>query len=131
MDERRHYPRLKINLDVKFALLIPHETFTALSLAGRTTDLAIGGMRLRTEDLEREQYLSILRGQSSIKVSLNHKSFITPIMLRGQVVWCDYHDATANEKKHCFLGVSFYNFTEGALEEYSNVLEQLEKEQQT
>jgi hypothetical protein len=120
--ERRKCPRYQVALDCMVSLLIPHQTFTPHAIRGVTVDLSHEGMRLKTYSLGKADFLELLRGMSHVKIEIADPYHDHPIHLRGQVVWADYHDKTERDNAHCFLGISFYEFTEQARREFHEVM---------
>jgi hypothetical protein len=124
--ERRRSNRFRLQADVMLTLLIPNETFSPFSLRGVALDVSIGGIRVKTYQLNKKDYLATLHGMSHAKLVLNLPHVEDPIHLAGRVVWTEFHEAKGEEKSHCLLGVSFYKFSDDALDDFQEVLNSLE-----
>ncbi|MDK2970351.1 MAG: hypothetical protein PWP23_106 [Candidatus Sumerlaeota bacterium] len=129
--ERRRSARYRIALDCMVSLLIPHQTFTPHSIRGVTVDIAGEGMRLKTYSLTKKDFLDLIKGMSHVKIDIDDPFSEHPISLRGRVVWADYHDKTENDNPHCFLGISFYEFTPQAQRDFHDVMSRIERSSTT
>ena len=121
-DERRRFQRLPISGEVLMSVLMPHNTFSTFSIRGIATDISIGGMRIKTYQLQRQQYLDMIRGMSHAKLELRLPFLDEPLYFRGILAWSEYHDPTNREPAHCYLGLAFHEFTEEAQREFGEVL---------
>lgn len=122
--EKRKHRRLKISAEAHMTLLIPNQTFSPFTIRGIGTDISLSGICIKSYQLSKPDYLSLIRGMSHVKVSLFLPIFDEPIQLRGQVVWADFHDSKGvNDKAFCQLGISYYEFTLEAKQDLVEVFE--------
>lgn len=124
--DRRRHPRVRIQADVQFTILIPTETFSPYSYKGVTSDISMGGLCLRTGQIDRGNYLTLIREIRYVKIRLYLPNLEEPLHLRGRVAWWDFHDARGTDPSYCILGISFHTFTEEAGEEFRSILSELQ-----
>lgn len=124
--DRRRFPRVKIQADVQFTILIPTETFSPYSYRGVTLDISMGGICLRTGQIDRDNYLRLIREIRYVKLRLYLPNLDEPLHLRGRVAWWDFHDVRGDQPSFCILGIAFHDFTEEAGEEFRAILSELE-----
>lgn len=104
--ERRLAARLSMSVDLMLTIMMPEETFTPFKRRGVTRDLSLGGLCIKTYQLTKQDYLSLLKMIRYAKIELEPAPGKV-INLRGQIVWMDYHDATKYDRAHCLLGICF------------------------
>lgn len=109
--ERRRHLRLPINLDLMLTIVLPEETFTPYKRRGVTTDLSASGACIKTYQLSRRDFSSLMKAIRFAKLELEPPGQ-APITLKGQIVWMDYHDATKFDRSYCMLGISLVNVPE-------------------
>lgn len=125
--ERRHYPRLKIEAPTTFTILIPTETFSPYNFKATTTDISLGGLCMRTGQIDKSNYLTLIREVRYVKLDLTLPNLEDPLHLRGRVAWWDFHDARGTKPSFCMLGIAFHTFTEEAKSDFLQILLDLEK----
>lgn len=130
-DERRRYPRLKYKADVSFTILIPTETFSPYNYKAFTTDLSMGGLCMKTGQIDRKNFQTLIREIRYVKLNIYLPILDEALRLRGRVAWWDFHDARGTQPSFCMLGVAFHDFTDEAREEFLQILLNLEKHVET
>lgn len=126
-NDRRTNPRVRVQAEVLFSLLIPHETFSPRTYRGTTLDVSLGGMCFRCPNVPKDVYRQVLRGLSHAKLEVRFPTHEDPILLRGKIVWVDYHDPAGGKPAYCNFGVSYYSFTPEALSDYRQILEEVDR----
>lgn len=104
--ERRTEVRYRIPVPVTLFLLFPEETFSVREHKAIAADISLSGCRLRVDNLDKHDYLKLLRQIRFAKVIFD---FATSglVEVRGRLVWLDYHDAKGSDIAHCHLGIHF------------------------
>jgi hypothetical protein len=104
--ERRVEVRYRIPLPVALFLLFPEETFSVREHKAIAADISLSGCRLRVDNLDKHDYLKLLRQIRFAKVVFDFAN-LGMIEVRGRLVWLDYHDAKGSDIAHCHLGIHF------------------------
>jgi hypothetical protein len=123
---RRAHTRIRFSAEASFHILLPTETFSPYHYRGTVTDISLGGLCVRTTQIDRATYTNLLREVRHVKISIRLPITPEPIYLRGKVVWWDFHDGRGLSPAYCNLGVSFHAFTPEAQAEFGALLDNLQ-----
>ncbi len=127
--ERRQAKRLPISAEGMLTILVPEETFTPQQARCVATDISMSGMRLKSYQLTKNDYLQMLKGLRHAKVALLDLPYLdSPLEIRAMVVWVEYHDGRGKDQPHCVLGLSFTRMEEIVLQRLEYVIDRLRAE---
>lgn len=105
--DRRQAKRLPISATALLAIIIPDQTFTPNNVRSLATDISLTGMKVRSHQMTKEDYLRLIRGVNFAKVQVELPYLEEPLELKGKVVWVEYRDRTETEPASCVMGISF------------------------
>lgn len=108
--ERRKFPRFSFTAEAMMAVMIPQETFTPLGIRAVVSDISSTGLRVKTYQLGKTDYLELLKGVHYAKIAFDLPDVEESIEAKTSIVWVEYHDRTATDQAHCILGMRFERF---------------------
>jgi len=108
--ERRRFPRFAFTADAMMAIMIPEQTFTPLGIRSTVSDISRTGLRVKTYQLGKKDYLELLRSVHYAKIAFDLPGVEESIEAKTSIVWVEYHDRTASDQAHCILGMTFERF---------------------
>lgn len=127
--ERRQAKRLPISAEGMLTIMVPEETFTPQQLRCVATDISLSGMRVKSYQITKTDYLQLLKGVRNAKASLDLPYLNSPLQLRATIVWVEYHDgSTGRDKAHAVLGLSFSRMPDDVLPRLEYVIDRLNAE---
>ncbi len=127
--DRRKAKRLPISAEGMLTILVPEETFTPQVVRCVATDISMSGMRLKSYQLGKNDYLQMLKGLRHAKVALDLPYLDAPLQVRAMIVWVEYHDGTGKDRQeHCLLGLSFTHRDDSVLQRLEYVIDRLTAE---
>lgn len=105
--DRRQAKRLPISATALMAVIIPDQTFTPNNLRAVATDISLTGLKVRSHQMSKDDYLRLIRGINFAKVQVDLPYLEEPLELKGKVVWVEYRDRTETESACCLMGIAF------------------------
>ena len=105
--DRRVAKRLSISATALMAIVIPDQTFTPNNLRAVATDISLTGLKVKSHQMTKDDYLKLIRGVNFAKVQVDLPYLEDPLELKGKVVWVEYHDRTESEAPCCLMGIAF------------------------
>ena len=105
--DRRRYRRNPVNIEARFKILRPRESYNAVALRGSLLDLSRSGARAEVSNLLQADYQQILRNPQLRYISVRCTLPGTEDMTRlfGSIVHFDYHGEDIDPA--CHVGISF------------------------
>jgi len=104
--DRRHQGRLALNAEALIRLILPEETLSPRSFRGVATDISPEGMKVRTYQVERDQFLHLRRHTTLLcDVTIELPYLHDPLQMRGVVAWMHYEEGNRKEGDHVVIGV--------------------------
>lgn len=110
VSERRRFPRFAFTADAMMAIMIPEQTFTPLGIRAVVSDISGSGMRVKSYQLGKKDYLELLKSVHYAKIAFDLPGVEESIEAKTSIVWVEYHDRTATDQAHCILGMTFERF---------------------
>lgn len=97
--ERRVNRRIRLELPVSVAIIIPEQTFQARPLKGKSINFGPGGMKLTVEDMTPELSSLLLGERRFIRIAFTSPSDQQEIKVTGRVLGIDFFGAEASGGK--------------------------------
>lgn len=123
--DRRLHRRLPISAEAMVTILIPEETFSPNAVRGVAQDISVSGLKVKIYQFSQADYKDLIKGVRFAKIDLTLPYVDEPLVLRAQVVWVDYHDATRSDRAHCLLGMKFHNVDPAVAAKLEYVIDRL------
>ncbi len=92
------------------AIMMPHETFTPLSIRSVVSDISLTGLRVKTYQLGKKDYLELIKNVHFAKIGFDLPGVEESIQGHASIVWVDYHDKSGEDQAHCLLGMKYERF---------------------
>jgi hypothetical protein len=90
--ERREWPRVKVNLPCEVQLLVADKTFTPHTAAGCIFDLAVAGVKVNVPNLPKEIFQKLLRSTRYARLTFSSPDGKSQIRVMGKIVWLNFND---------------------------------------
>ena len=104
--ERRVGRRIRLELPVTVAIIIPEQTFQARPLRGKSINFGPGGMKLTVEDMTPDLSSLLLGERRFIRIAFTSPSDHQEIKVTGRVLGMDFFGAeSSNGRGPCDLRV--------------------------
>jgi len=121
--DRRGQKRLPLSAEAMLCLVLPEEAVTQKAFRGVATDISGEGLRIKTFQVERDQFLLIRRYINITCEVLVDLPYLTePLQLHGVIVWLHYGSSNSQEAEHCSMGIRLENNTAEASRRLQHVL---------
>ncbi len=124
--ERRSHVRYDIYTNVTVQFIIPDQTFTPMKFNAVAEDISLLGMRVKSQDVSKEQYTELLRSMPYARVFLKLPHVEETIRLHGQIVWAKFNRPDEDEgeqEPHVVIGLRFSQFTDEAMNDFRRTLQ--------
>ncbi len=106
-------------------ILIPEETFSPNIVRCVATDVSLSGVRLKTYQLNKNDYLSLIKTVHFAKVVIELPYSQEPLNARASIVWVEYHEPKGGEGPYCILGLKFERLSKGGEQLLENAIARL------
>ncbi len=105
--DRRRFGRVPVDLQARFRILRPKESYNALALRGKLLDVSKSGARVAVANLLQADYQQILRNPQLRYISIRcmFPNVQSETRLFGTIVHFDYHGEDVDPA--CHMGISF------------------------
>jgi hypothetical protein len=88
--ERRRWPRVKVELPCEVQLLMPEDTFQPHHAHGTILDLSIRGVKLRIAGLPTEIFRRLLHPNRYVKLTFSSPESEEKVKAIGKIVWMHF-----------------------------------------